>query len=431
MKRLFTSILSAIICLTLFAQATDDVNRLLIYQKSGNIQGYILDKVDYIEFETIYGEVAADVTIKEVTLEKVILSVQRTTECQSFKLSCFPTAAISLYDDETLASLVDKDSPNAYYQDFENAEMSGMEFEPNTEYTIITVGIDGYGVLCDVKKAAFTTPSKPIVGNPQVEVVETDIQQFEFTLTFKPNADVTKYSVVAGEKGTLQTQYESFAPMFGFSNIGQMIEMWGVQYTEEASFTWTSMTPGTEYEVFIQMWDAEGTMTPHFVYELTTTALGGEGTAEVTITLGDYKMQDWGGEMLPSQFITFTPNDQASAYRMSVYTAENYDPQAEAIKAELCSEPPMPMTGWYQFEELTTDYQINPNTECVAIAAAKNINGEWGPVTEVRFTTPAEAVAADLAPSQAIVPRNIIKPINTSGKIPNITQRSTVRLIAQ
>ena len=48
----------------------------------------------------------------------------------------------------------------------------------------------------------------------------------------------------------------------------------------------------------------------------------------------------------------------------------------------------MPTPGWFQYEELTTDYQIDPGTKCVVIAAAKNINGEWGPVTEIFFTTP-------------------------------------------
>ena len=48
----------------------------------------------------------------------------------------------------------------------------------------------------------------------------------------------------------------------------------------------------------------------------------------------------------------------------------------------------MPTDGWFQYEQLTTDYQIDPGLKCVAIASAKNILGEWGPVTELYFTTP-------------------------------------------
>ena len=107
--------------------------------------------------------------------------------------------------------------------------------------------------------------------------------------------------------------------MFGFANIGEMVEAWGIPQTEEYTNTWNNMSPGTEYEIFIQARDSENVMAPHQVFYLTTESLGGEGIAEVTITLGEYKMADWGGEMLPSQFITYTPNDQASRYRFNVY----------------------------------------------------------------------------------------------------------------
>ena len=119
-----------------------------------------------------------------------------------------------------------------------------------------------------------------------------------------------------------------------------------------------------------------------------------------------------------STTVTFTPNDQSSAYRFSVYTAENYDADPEAIKAELCSEPPMPMSNWFFYEEITTDYQINPNTEAVIIAAAKNVNNEWGPVTEVRFTTPAEAAPA-AAPAKA-VRLGAPKAVKQAGVVPAI-----------
>ncbi len=431
MKKFILAVLSSIMCLSLFAQETTDVNRLIMYEKSGNFKGYILDKVDYIEFDKIDGEVAADVVVSEVSLDKVIVSVTRTLDCEAFKLSCFPSARIAMYGDDVLASLVDDDSEYIYDKDFEAAEMAGMEFEPSTDYTIVTVGIDAYGVLCDVRKVEFTTPSMPLVGDPQVEIIEVDVQQYQYTFTFKPNADVSKFSFVTGEKGQLQSQYEMFAPMFGFSNMGQMIEAWGISSTADTTYTWTNMSPGTEYEILVQAWDAAGTMAPYQTYALTTTTLGGDGVAEVEITLGDYVMADWGGEMLPSQFITYTPNDQSSAYRFSVYMAENYDVDADAIKAELCSEPPMPMTGWFFYDAITTDYQINPNTECVVIAAAKNAKGEWGPVNEVRFTTPAEAVA-DMSPSKNIAKRAIkVNKASQPGTIPAVPSQGKVMLMGK
>ncbi|MBE6304834.1 MAG: hypothetical protein E7082_02775 [Bacteroidales bacterium] len=428
MKKILITLLTAIIGFGAMAQDVDP-NRLMVIDKSQSFKGFVLDNVDYLEFRTVEGEVAADVEVLDVTLETVTVKVMRTESCQAFKITCVPTVQIANYTDDTLARVVEENAGEAYFQDFEMAQMSGMVLEPTTDYSILTLGYDIYGIGVEVRRADFTTPNVPVVGNPEVTVEEVDIQQYQFTLRFTPNADVSRYAVVAGEKGTMQSQYEMFAPMFGYNNFGQMIEQWGVKYETTKEHTWTSMQPNTEYEVFIQTWDVNDTMADYAVYNLKTGALGGEGTAEVTITLGDYKLADWNGEMLPSQFITYTPNDQASAYRFNVYLAEEYDPQAEAIKADLCSEPPMPMSNWFFYDPITTDYQINPNTEVVVIAAAKNINNEWGPVNELRFTTPAEAADPNVAPSSVIKQRKP-KAVKQAGVVPVITKQP-VKLVVK
>ena len=105
--------------------------------------------------------------------------------------------------------------------------------------------------------------------------------------------------------------------------------------------------------------------------------------------------------MLPSQFITFTPDEHTAAYRYAVYFAKangeniGYDDYKDEIQQELCTEAPMPgMAYWFFYEPLTTDCQLNPNTEYVAIAAGKNADNVWGKVTELRFTTPASPSSA-------------------------------------
>ena len=115
----------------------------------------------------------------------------------------------------------------------------------------------------------------------------------------------------------------------------------------------------------------------------------------------------------------------SNAYNKKYYLNENFKGLPEAIKEELCSDPPMPTMGWFFYEELTTDYQINPNLECVVIAAAKNANGEWGPVTEVRFTTPSDVTSKSA--SKDIISRNF-KSENEAGKIPVIKQKNKLQL---
>lgn len=428
MKKILLFVTALLLSFGMYAQNATP-NRLLIHHNN-TTSGLILNNVDSLTFANVQGEVAADLEILEYNLEEVLLKVTRTASCVAFKIVVEPTVKIASMSDYSLAQYIDNDSENAYYQDFESAQLSGVELLASTEYTIATVGIDQYGILCDVRKAEFTTPDEELVGAPEVKAELVEANHYDFTVKFTPNEDVSKYSVVAAEKGQMQSQYEMFAPMMGFSNIGEMIKAWGLQYTEEATYTWTSMAPGTVYEVFIQAWDAEDVMAPHTVFELTTKSLGGEGTAEVAITIGKYTLGEWLDEegnptMLPSQFITYTPNDQTSAYRFGVYLASNYDAEAEAIKEELCSDPPMPTMGWFFYEELTTDYQINPNLECVVIAAAKNANGEWGPVTEVRFTTPSDVTSKSA--SKDIISRNF-KSENEAGKIPVIKQKNKLQL---
>lgn len=79
----------------------------------------------------------------------------------------------------------------------------------------------------------------------------------------------------------------------------------------------------------------------------------------------------------------------------------------------------MPTTCWFFYDEITTDYQINPNTECVAIAAAKNANNEWGLITELRFTTPESTDGATEAPSKDIKKR-LQKSNNQRGVAPKM-----------
>lgn len=422
MKKILLVIAALLLSCGLYAQNTE-INRLLLHGPS--TKGFIINNVDSLTFATVEGEVAADIELLSYDLETLTVAITRTASCEGFKIAFEPTVSIASMSDQHLAEYIDNNENEIYYQDFTGATMSGIEILPSTEYTIMTVGIDVYGVLCDVKKVGFTSPSAPILGNPEVATEIIELNQFGFTIKFTPNEDVSKYCVVAGAKGEMQSQYEMYAPTFGFSNIGEMIEMWGAPFTAEGSFEWEDLAPNTIYEVFIQAWDNNGVMAPYQVFEVTTEALGGEGTAEVTITPGEYKLADWWGEMLPSQFITYTPNDQVSAYRFAVYTAEQYDPDSEAIRQELCSEPPMPMVGWFYHEEVTTDYQINPNTECVAIAAAKNINGEWGPVTELRFTTPADM------PSKSASKTIKERKLNTNNSKGTVPVKNQLRLISK
>lgn len=428
MRKLLSFVTMFLFCMGLYAQNDAEINRLLIHE-GYSTKGFIIDRVDSLTFASVEGEVAAKIDLIDFNTDTITLSLTRTTACVGFKIAVEATVIIAQYSDVALASYIDAVSSDIYYQDFESAIMTGVSLQPGTEYSVLTVGYDQYGVLCDIERVDFETEAGENIGNPFVlaELIEANL--YDFTVAFDPNQDVSTYYVVADQKGLLQQQYETFAPFFGFSNFGDMIMGWGAPYTGRAQHQWTRVEPNTVYEVWIQPLDVAGNMATPQVIEVSTAALGGDGTAEVAITLGEYKLADWYGEMLPSQFITFTPNDQASAYRLNVVFARYYDEDIEGYKQDLCSENTMNVVGWFQFEELTTDFQIDPNTECVAIAAAKNINGEWGPVTEVRFTTPAEP--ATKSNTGTIKARKFDNNKNEAGRIPTFKHKGQIQLISK
>ncbi len=368
-------------------------NRILVTSTAGNYTGYVIDYTDNISFARVDGEVLANVVVDEVGLETMTLSVTRTPECHYYKLAVIPGVTANQLTDDVNAIRYINSLPSDMVpfldQDFDHGTLSGIELNPESDYCIFTVGIDKYGVEAGVSRAEFTTPAPEIVGNPHVDVEVTDATLTSFTVSFKPNEDVLTYWILAGEKGTMQSQYEMFGPMFGFSNFSDMISMWGIACVGDYEYTWTGMSPSTEYEVFVAMADANGYFAPYEVYEASTAALGGHGEAKVDIKVGAYELTDWYGEMKPTLTVSYTPNDQASCYRMEIFTAEQYDADPEGCNASLCSEPWMPgMQGWFMYDAVSYDYKIEPGTSIVITAAGKNLDGEWGEVNAVRYTTP-------------------------------------------
>lgn len=409
-----------------FAQTPTPVanpNRALLVEKTGAFKAYMIDRIDKMQFARVEGSCAAPVTIKsyDPATKKLTIGVTREEGCQSYILAVLPTIQVQAMDDATITSYIHARQPDAptFSEDFPNGELSGFDFAKGTDYSVITIGIDQYNCEAAVSRANFVTPNPDIVGEPKVECEFSYIGKYSFTCEFTPNEDVSSYYFVAGPAGTMQAQYEQFAPMMGFSNFGELVKSWGVETKGEYDYTYMNMDPNTQYEVFVQSLDKNGEFAPCQSFLVSTEALGGEGEAKVEITLGDYKLQDWNGEQKYSQFVTYTPNDQSAAYRFAVQLASDYDTDPAGYNNSVMSEPPMPnMANWWFYEPMTTDYQIDPGTEFVVIAAAKNINGQWGEPTIVRSTGVAPS-AAPMTKSGRVQPR--IVPTKRAG-IPTPTR---------
>ncbi len=53
----------------------------------------------------------------------------------------------------------------------------------------------------------------------------------------------------------------------------------------------------------------------------------------------------------------------------------------------------MAIAHWFLYGTQTTDYQVEPGAKIVILAAAKNVNGEWGKVNVMRYDVPSSVAA--------------------------------------
>lgn len=397
MKKFFTLILCAVACLSVYAQNTD-LNRLIIRDKGGNIHPYAINNLDSMFFYKIDGRVAADIEIKDVaikqdenTKDSVTLAVTRSESCKSYKIACVtkPIADV-LTNDAACAGYFDQVKSNVYNQDFTNAGMTGFDFafQPKTEYAIITLGYDEIGTPCEMAKAYFTTPALPIKGTPEVKYGVTDIQPFSVSVTFKPNSDVGGYAVTLFGKGEAEQQFKMWATRFGFANIGEMVYAFGYKGVagKDTTFVWKEETPNTEYEIYVQPWDKNGTLTDYFMIPVTTAKLGGEGVAESTIAFGDFKKDKNTDQWY--QEVVVTENDQCACHFVNLYTEEEWSVGEDSIKRAIINICNNPFYKPIVYGSETACIYANPETTYYAAVWSQNANGEWGPLVSKKITTP-------------------------------------------
>lgn len=318
MKKKFATLLLALT--TMAASAQDNPNRLIIQPKQGNPSGYLVERLDSVYFTKINGRVAADINLQGYTTgatgDTLRLAVTKTPECQAYKIACLPASvANALTSDAVVAQYFDLYvGGDKFTEDFTNAVMTnmGIEFKPSSDYSVLTMGYDKYGIACASSRVDFSTPAANIIGNPTVTYKVLEANYEDFTIDFQPNEDCLGFYACAFEKGTAKAQYEQWGAMMGFANMGDMIKQWGgTMFADRETHTWKQMTPGTDYEVYVLPIDENQNYGTMVIVPVTTKKYGGAGQATVTITLGEFGSQE--GKCY--QYVTYTPNDQASFMR--------------------------------------------------------------------------------------------------------------------
>jgi hypothetical protein len=125
-------------------------NNVNIHNITGIIDKYNIDELDSLTFKNIEGRVAADINIIDHNNTSVKFDITRTASCEGFKLMLMDYNSIISLGTNDLVYYLENNAGESYYQDFEDVEIKDLDLLPNTEYAVVTVGIDKYGLLCDV-----------------------------------------------------------------------------------------------------------------------------------------------------------------------------------------------------------------------------------------------------------------------------------------
>lgn len=419
MKKLFTILALALATLTASAQ-TDVPNRMLIKQgneQNPTIKAFAINKVQEVNFARVDGEIKATIAFdsyvkKDDGQDMLKLAITRSESCESYCIDVLPANLAKLYDDDTMAKYFEQKNAKKMYEDFTSGELTGIELKGNTNYTVITLGYDQYGVPGETSRADFTTPKEQTVGTPSVTCNFDEITGTSFTVTVTPNADCGEYFLVQLGRGELEKQFEEWGARMGYANIGDMIKGFAwYGHNEVYTQTFGDMLPCTDYDLIILPTDVNGTYGDIITVPVTTAKQGGDGVAEMTITYQEVGGDAENGYYLP---VTYTPNDQTSIHHDLLieknFFNQNYTDESLAALMKSDTNPFNPYdTYWNAIGVKNEKWNCTPGETYYAVSIAKNANGEYGPFAKVEIVTAPKNASAKVAKAENGVANRIAK----------------------
>ncbi len=339
-------------------------------------------------------QVGAKITLNKITEGKApTVSVRMSPSCISYHLECLPSeVAGQIPNADVLVRYLNNMKRVKHTENLNNVKLVdlGNAFQAGKSYTLLSVGYDQNGEFGYVDRVNFTMPKQAIKGTPKVKIQVLKVQEDKVELRFTPNKDVAGYGLCVFKKGTIEQSLKQHGRQMGFSTVAEMIKRFsGKNYTAVKTNTWKDLIPNTEYDFCVQMWDKNGLYTQLEKVTVKTKVLGGKGIAKVTIQKGEF-----GGSASTGyyQIIKYIPNNQSALHRDIIITEEAYNKKdmgkAGILKMLKQDQPRNPY--WDQYRIDKAQWNAKPNTKYIAFSLAKNAKGVWGPLNQLKFTTPAK-----------------------------------------
>lgn len=211
--------------------------------------------------------------------------------------------------------------------------------------------------------------------DPQVEIAVGEVTATTVEATFTPNADCASLWYMLGTESEMQMWQQ----MMG-ATLEQLVQMWGIQTTEETTYTWTEQQPDTEYTIYVVPMDADGNDYEVITENVKTLAQGGTGEALVELTVDLVSNTE--------ATINAVPNSEVAEYHYGFITVDYYNEIGPEASADVIREDGYPA---YEPESFTWS-NLEPSTYYYALGTAKNLNDEWGATTLVEVFTDIDGV---------------------------------------
>ncbi len=206
--------------------------------------------------------------------------------------------------------------------------------------------------------------------SPEVEVEYVSIKSTKATLKFTPNSDCAEYAVMFDTAGSV----EAHVGAMGLT-LEDLIFKWGITYTGENERLFKNLIPKTKYCSYVCMKDSDGTVYPVVRDTVSTTALGGPGLSTIELDVQEIKDSS-------VRFLAY-PNDQTALYFDGLIPQTLWD----SLGADSCINI-IKGNNWPLYDNDDHHwFNLNASTAYKAIAVGQNVNGEWGEVAILDFST--------------------------------------------
>lgn len=251
--------------------------------------------------------------------------------------------------------------------------LAGDFITPGEENTIYVAAVDANDEV-SVFTTTYTATQLGGEGDAMVtlNIPQDSITAFSFYLEATPNDQTSYYNLVL----LSQDQYTEMG--WTADSVSNYFATNAFPYYATFATPVTDLEPGTTYLVYAEAFNINGVSSGLISQTVTTTTLGGSGTALVAVQISDVAET--------SASITFTPNDQTAYYYYLILSESDFDNAGFTSDADVKAY--LEQENDRQYSQLGgTLNGLTPGTTYKVYAIAYNADGVADSIAPTLFTT--------------------------------------------